>query len=79
MKQVNRQANTGAGASRRSFINLQAVVERTGLSKSVIYVRMAEGTFPRSVSLGAMTVRWVDTEIDKWIDDQIAARDASVA
>jgi prophage regulatory protein len=69
---------TASGGPKRSLINLQAVVERTGLSKSVIYVRMAAGTFPLAVSLGAATVRWVDTEIDKWIDDQIKARDASV-
>lgn len=76
---MSQQANTGASAPRRSFIKLKAVVERTGLSKSVIYVRIAAGTFPRAVSLGAATVRWVDTEIDKWIDDQIKARDTSVA
>ena len=75
---MNQQANTVASTPRHSFINLRAVVERTALSKSTIYVRMAAGTFPRAVSLGAATVRWLDTEIDQWIDDQIKARDASV-
>lgn len=76
---MNPHATTEAGAPRRSLISLKAVVGRTCLSKSVIYARMAAGTFPHAVTLGVQTVRWVDTEIDKWIDDQIKARDASVA
>jgi prophage regulatory protein len=59
----------------RRLINLKEVVARTGLSRSVIYARMTSGTFPRSVSLGAATVRWVDEEVDQWIDAQIRARD----
>lgn len=75
---MDTQASTEASAPRRSFIKMKIVVERTGLARSSIYARISAGTFPRAVSLGAATVRWVDTEIDKWIDDQIAARDTSV-
>jgi prophage regulatory protein len=63
----------------RKFIKLKDVVDRTGLSKSSIYARAAVGTFPKPVSLGCATSRWVDVEIDEWITAQIAARDASAA
>jgi prophage regulatory protein len=60
---------------KRSFIKLKDVIDRTGLSKSVIYARASQGTFPRPVSLGAATSRWVDVEVDEWIDERIRERD----
>ena len=44
------------------------VKERTGLSRSTIYAKIAEGTFPRPVSLGARAVGWLESEIDAWIN-----------
>jgi predicted DNA-binding transcriptional regulator AlpA len=37
------------------FLRLPEVLERTGLSRSTIYVRLAEGRFPRPA--GARPVR----------------------
>ena len=54
------------------FLRLPEVQGRTGLSRSTIYVRLAEGRFPRPVSLGARAVGWVEAEVDKWIRERIA-------
>ncbi|KAB2889330.1 MAG: AlpA family transcriptional regulator [Desulfobulbaceae bacterium] len=54
------------------------VERRTGLGRSTIYARMKEGDFPQSVSLGR-TVAWVEDEIDAWIQERIAARQALAA
>ena len=54
------------------FLRLPEVQERTGLSRSTIYVRLAEGRFPRPVSLGARAVGWVEAEVDGWIRERIA-------
>jgi prophage regulatory protein len=59
----------------KAFIDLKEVVRRSGLSKTVIYDRMATGTFPRACKIG-VSARWVDAEVDAWIEEQIAARDA---
>ena len=48
----------------------------SGLSRSTIYSRMAEGTFPQAVPLGAHSVGWLASEIDGWIAAQIAHRDS---
>ena len=54
------------------FLRLPEVQGRTGLSRSTIYVRLAQGRFPRPVSLGARAVGWVEAEVDGWIRERIA-------
>ena len=49
------------------------VEERTGYKHSTIYERVAAGTFPaprRELETG--TVRWLESEVQAWIDDWIA-------
>lgn len=55
------------------------VQARTGLSRSTIYRRAAEGTFPKPVHLGERAVGWVESEIQTWLEQQVASsRAASV-
>lgn len=54
------------------ILRLPAVKLRTGLSRSTIYLRIANGTFPAPVSLGARAVGWIEAEIDGWIAHQIS-------
>lgn len=60
------QLNTALTILRR-----KQVEARTGLSRSTIYLRISEGTFPAPVNLGARAVGWVDSEIEAWIATQI--------
>ncbi len=64
-----------------SFVleRLPRVKARTGLSRSEIYRRIAAGTFPASVKLGERASAWHAAEVDRWIADRIAARDAKAA
>jgi len=60
------------------IIRLAEVKRRTGLSTSSIYEAMARDEFPRQVSLGSGTaVGWVEGEIDTFIGNRIAMRDAN--
>ena len=54
-------------------LRLPQVEARTGLSRSTIYVRMAEGSFPGSVALGGGAVGWSAADVDRWIRERIAA------
>ena len=54
------------------FLRRPEVTARTGLSRSTIKVRLAEGHFPRPVSLGGRAVGWIEAEVDEWIRKQIA-------
>jgi prophage regulatory protein len=51
----------------KSILRLPRVKMRTGLSRATIYARMAQGTFPRHVSLGERAVGWLEEEIDEWL------------
>jgi prophage regulatory protein len=56
-----------------TILRLPAVKTRTGLSRSTIYLRVSQGTFPKPVSLGARAVGWVEAEIQEWLQQQIEA------
>ena len=63
-------------------ITLQRMLRRkevelvTGLPRSTIYERMANGKFPKPVFPdGARSARWLEAEIIDWQAKQIAARD----
>jgi len=54
------------------ILRLPAVKMRTGLSRSSIYLRVAQGEFPAPISLGARAVGWVESEVDEWLAHRIA-------
>lgn len=56
-----------------SILRLPNVKARTGLSRSTIYLRIAEGHFPKPVSLGGRAVGWIEAEVDDWLNQQIEA------
>ena len=38
------------------------------------YQWMREGTFPKQIAIGANSVVWLESDITKWMEDQMAAR-----
>jgi prophage regulatory protein len=54
-----------------SILRLPVVRARTGLSRSTIYLRMSDGSFPLPVSLGARAVGWLESDIEEWITRKI--------
>lgn len=55
------------------LIRLTVVLQRTALSKTSIYDLMKAGDFPASIPLGGKSVAWVESEVNQWIADRIAA------
>ena len=56
-----------------SILRRPEVEARTGLSRSTIYLKVAQGTFPKPINLGPRAVGWVAAEVDRWLEDQVAA------
>jgi len=54
-----------------TILRLPAVKASTGLSRSTIYLRISQGTFPKPVSLGGRAVGWLEAEIQEWLQRQI--------
>ena len=61
------------------LIRLKTVLDRTGLSRSVVYDLMGKGAFPKPAKAysGARSNVWLETEIDAFIEARIAERSAS--
>ncbi len=55
------------------ILRLPEVIRRTGLSRSSIYLRVANDEFPRSISLGGRAVGWLEKDIDSWLAGRIEA------
>ena len=69
---MNRAMIEGMDAPTR-VLRIPRVEARTGLARSTIYVRVANGTFPQPVRLVGRAVGWIESEVDQWIREQIAA------
>ncbi len=59
--------------SQNKLLRLPQVKQSTGLSKSTIYARIAEGTFPKQIPLGPRLVVWMESDIQNWIAEQVSA------
>ena len=49
------------------IIRLKTVLSRTGLSRSTIYRKIAEGTFPAQLKISANGTGWHESDINRWI------------
>jgi len=55
-----------------TILRLPAVLERTGLSRSTVYLMISRKAFPPPISLGDRAVGWLELEIDLWLEERIA-------
>ena len=53
------------------ILRLPKVKAITGLSRSTIYLRMSEGTFPQKISIGLRAVGWLRSEVADWMEQRI--------
>jgi prophage regulatory protein len=56
-----------------TILRLSDVKRSTGLSRSAIYLRITQVTFPEPVSLGGRAVGWLEAEIQEWLQRRIEA------
>lgn len=56
------------------FISMKEVMHKTSLARSTIYKYLAEGGFPKSASLGANKVAWLESDIEEWMEEKLAQR-----
>ncbi|MCW2337482.1 prophage regulatory protein [Sphingobium sp. B2D3A] len=56
------------------IIRLKTVLARTGLSRTTLYRKMGEGTFPRQVKISIHGAGWHESAVSRWIADPMAYR-----
>lgn len=58
------------------IIRLKTVLARTGLSRSTLYRKIGEGTFPRQVPISTHGAGWHESAVNRWITDPAAYRES---
>ena len=51
------------------IIRMKTVLARTGLSRSTIYRKMAEGSFPAQLKISMNGAGWHESDINRWVAD----------
>ena len=59
-------------ATNVTFVRLNAVLQRSGLSRATLYRKISDGTFPRQIRLSSRAVGWRNDDIDTWCRDPVA-------
>lgn len=56
------------------IVRMNAVLARTGLSRSTIYRKISEGTFPPRIKISINSAGWRESDISRWIEDPVSWR-----
>lgn len=56
------------------IIRMKTVLARTGLSRSTLYRKIAEGTFPAQIKISVHGAGWRESAIDHWLADPVTYR-----
>ncbi|MEF2074911.1 helix-turn-helix transcriptional regulator [Consotaella aegiceratis] len=59
------------------IVRMNTVLARTGLSKSTIYRKIAEGTFPSQLRISTNGAGWRESDINRWVADPVGWRPES--
>jgi prophage regulatory protein len=59
---------------RSCLVSDAVVLARTGLSRSTIYRKIAEGTFPAQLKISTNGTGWHESDINRWIADPVSWR-----
>jgi prophage regulatory protein len=72
------QLATQTSPDRRNLLSMKDVSGWVNFSTQHIYRLMALGRFPRPLKLGVRRVGFLESEIEAWIAERAAERDASL-
>jgi prophage regulatory protein len=64
---------------KQKLIRLPEVRQRVPLSRSMIYLLIQRGEFPKPISLGRRSVAWIEAEIDAWVASRILGNQRDAA
>jgi len=61
------------------IVRIKTVLARTGLSRSTLYRKIAEGTFPCQVKISVHGAGWRESAVNRWIADPIGYREEQLS
>ena len=64
-------------ASNDRLLRREEVSARCSMSRSMVYRLMREGDFPEPIKIGERAVRWLESEVERWIASRPRAKGQS--
>ena len=71
---------------KNKLIRFPEVMSRTGYGRTSIYLKMEDGSSPKSLKLGgppkdpnefdSRAIAWIENEVEQWIESRIEERDS---
>lgn len=56
------------------ILRLKTVLDRTGLSRSTLYRKVQDGTFPKQIAISTRCAGWRESAINDWMRNPIFYR-----
>lgn len=53
------------------FLRMKDVTEIVGMHRSTIYKRINEGSFPKAISIGGRSIRFLESSIRQWMSKNV--------
>ncbi len=53
------------------ILRINTVLDRTGLSRSTMYRKMENGTFPRNIRISTRCAGWRESAINAWLRNPV--------
>ena len=68
------EAHSNLNILRRKQVQL-----KTGLTRSTLYLLIAQGSFPKPIALSVRARGWLESEVEDWIQTQVRESRSSEA
>ena len=59
--------------SKQRILRIKSVLDKTGDSRSGLYLKISKNLFPKPIKLSIRQSGWVESEVDEWIQQRIEA------
>lgn len=63
----NEKGNPMSAESPDRIIRIKAVLDRTGLTRSTLYRKIQQGTFPKQVRIADRCAGWRESAVTEWL------------
>ena len=66
--------STISNNQQKRFIRVREVLQKTGIGRTTLHRLRIEGTFPQAVSISENSIAFVESEVEAWMSERMAAR-----
>jgi prophage regulatory protein len=78
LQSISTTATSVAGSECQRLLRIRQVSDRTGMSRSKVYLMIQQGQFPAPIKLGERVALWPESSINHWIT-QLVEKSKGVA